>query len=111
MLYLVCVKFGMGCVIVEGDSLALFTALENSPRNVVSGIRYIRNSLYPVCVKSDMSCYCPRGLLSTFYSFEKFSKKHYIRYTLYPVCVKSAGMACVIVEWDSLAILQLKCRM
>ena len=28
----------MGFVIVDGDSLALFTALKNSPRNVISGI-------------------------------------------------------------------------
>ena len=32
-------------VIVEGDCLALITALESSPRNVKSGIRFIRNSL------------------------------------------------------------------
>ena len=33
-----------------------FVTLKNSPRNVISGIRYIRNSLYPVCIKSDMGC-------------------------------------------------------
>ena len=27
-------------------------------------------------------CYCRRGLLSTFYSFEKLSKGRYVRYTL-----------------------------
>ena len=36
-LYPVSVQSGMGCVIVEGDTLALFTALKNSPRNIVSG--------------------------------------------------------------------------
>ena len=45
-----CVKSAMGCVIVEGDSLALLTALENSPRNVLFGIRYIRFALNPVWV-------------------------------------------------------------
>ena len=41
-------------------------------------------------------------LLSTFYSFEKLSRKRYIRYSLYPVRVKS-GMGCFIVEEISLA--------
>ena len=49
-LYRVCVKSGMGCVIVERDSFAHFTALKNSPRNVVSGIRYIGFALNPVWV-------------------------------------------------------------
>ena len=39
-LYPVSAKSGMGCVIVEEDSLALFTALKIFPRNVISGIRY-----------------------------------------------------------------------
>ena len=37
--YQVCANSGMGCAIVDGDSLARFTALKNSPRNVISGIR------------------------------------------------------------------------
>ena len=39
-LYPVCAKSGIGCVIVEEDSLAPFKALKNYPRNVTSGIRY-----------------------------------------------------------------------
>ena len=38
-LYPVCAKFAMGCVIVEGDSLALFTAL-----------KIFQGALYPVYV-------------------------------------------------------------
>ena len=37
----VCVKLGMGCVIVEGDSLALFTTMKYSPTSVISGIRQL----------------------------------------------------------------------
>ena len=40
----------MGWVIVEGDSLALITALKNFPRNVISGIRSNRFALNPVWV-------------------------------------------------------------
>ena len=41
----------MGCVIVEGDSLAPFTALKNSQRNIMSGTRYSLLSLYNLSLR------------------------------------------------------------
>ena len=62
-------------------------------RNVISDIRYIRNSLNPVCVKSGLRQKIQRGPFVTLKILQE---------TLYPVCVKS-GMGCVIVEGDSSA--------
>ena len=78
-LYLGCVKSGMGCCVISGMGCCVisgiryigyslhqvrakkiqrgpFSNIESSSRNVISGIGYIRNSLYPVCVKSSMGC-------------------------------------------------------
>ena len=64
--------------------LSTFTALKNCPRNIISGIRYIRNLLYPVCVKSGMVNVVISGI-------------RYIRNSLYSICVKS-GMGCVVIS-------------
>ena len=86
-------------------------------KNVISGIRFIRNSLYPVCVISGIryiGCsLCPVCVLGRYISgirligcslypfcakkskggpfgnIENFSKKQYIRYTFYPEFVIS----------------------
>ena len=39
----------------------LFETVKNSPRNVISGVRYIRNSLYPVRAKSSICCVFVEG--------------------------------------------------
>ena len=67
----------------------------------ISGIRYIRFALNPVCVNSSLS---KKSKGEPFCNIEKFFKKRYIRNSLNPdpVYVKS-GFGCVIVEWDSLA--------
>ena len=57
------------------EKLSFFTALKNSIRNVIHGIRYSRNSLYPVCVKSGIGRVVRTGT-------------RYIGYSLYPVCAK-----------------------
>ena len=67
----------MGCVVISGtryigfalnpvsaktiQRVVPFVFLKNSPRNVISFIRYIRNSLYPVCVKSGVGCVIVQG--------------------------------------------------
>ena len=38
-----------------------FVTFKNSPRNVVSGIRCIRNSLFPVWIKCGMGCVIVEG--------------------------------------------------
>ena len=56
-------------VVRENFYLAFFTAFKKIPRNVVSGIRYIRFALnpvwvvsfYPVCVKSGLRQKNPKG--------------------------------------------------
>ena len=42
-------------------SKGAFVKLKNSSRNVIPGIRYIRNSLYPICVKSGLGCVIIEG--------------------------------------------------
>ena len=58
-------------VIRETFYLPLFTHLENSPRNILSGLRYIR---YPLC---------PPGYIK--------SGIRYVVYLLYPVWQKTKG--------------------
>ena len=103
-LYPVCVKSGVVSVIAEEDSFssALLTALENCPRNVIPGIRQIRNSLYPVCFKSGIICViAEEDSLALFTGLKNSPRKvisgiRYIRNSLYPVCGKS-GMGCVVI--------------
>ena len=49
--------------IKKGDP---FVALKNFSRNFISGIRYIRNSLFRVFVKSGMGCVIVEGTSSLF---------------------------------------------
>ena len=72
--------------------------------NFVSSLNILkiekRTTLYSVCVESGISyirCelnlvwveFLQNGLLSTFYSFGKLSKKRFIRFTLYPEIITS----------------------
>ena len=61
-------------MLYENIYLALFTALKNSLRNVISGIHFTRHSLYPVCVKSGMGL--SKGAKSEITSIDEiFGKK------------------------------------
>ena len=76
--------------------MSLPWSLKNKTKqNVISGVRYVRNSLYPIRVTSGrVVSLCPVCVISGI---------RYIRCALDPVCVNSR-LSCVIVEGDSLEL-------
>ena len=77
-IYPVCNKSGMGCVYVEGDSLALFTAMKNSPRNVISGMLQLIKSFTSLLFRKFQKSQCySRLFLRKVVSFTNQDEKLY----------------------------------
>ena len=64
--------------LIIGGSLT-YKHEKDSPRNVISGICYIQNLLYPVCVKYGMGCIIVEGnSLALFTAYKAYKISHLV---------------------------------
>ena len=87
-LYPVCVNSGLRQKNPKGDP---FVTWKNSPKNVISSLLYIRNSLNPVCAKSRMGCVILEGDSIAIITALKISPRTFYpvyvtAYTAYKIC-------------------------